>query len=28
VHMSNGQVFDRDQNPGIDNLGLRMAFRL
>jgi hypothetical protein len=28
VHMSNGQIFDRDQNPGIDNFGLRLAYRL
>jgi lipid A 3-O-deacylase len=28
VHMSNGQIFDRDQNPGIDNLGVRFAFKL
>jgi lipid A 3-O-deacylase len=28
VHMSNGQIFDRDQNPGIDNLGVRFAVSL
>ena len=28
VHMSNAQIFDRDQNPGIDNFGVRLSFRL
>ena len=28
VHMSNGQIFDRDQNPGIDNFGLRLSVQL
>lgn len=27
VHMSNGQAFGR-QNPGIDNFGVRLSFRL
>jgi len=28
VHMSNAQLFNRDQNPGIDNLGIRFAYKL
>jgi hypothetical protein len=28
VHMSNAQIFDRDQNPGIDNFGVRLSFEL
>jgi lipid A 3-O-deacylase len=28
VHMSNAQIFDRDQNPGIDNFGIRLSFKL
>jgi hypothetical protein len=28
VHMSNAQIFDRDQNPGIDNFGVRLSFKL
>ena len=28
VHVSNAQIFDSDQNPGIDTIGLRINFAL
>ena len=28
VHISNGQVFNQHQNPGIDMIGVRLAFAL
>ncbi|MFN2099567.1 acyloxyacyl hydrolase [Altererythrobacter sp. MF3-039] len=28
VHISNAQLFNRDQNPGIDAMGIRLNYRL
>lgn len=28
VHLSHGQIFNGDQNPGIDNLGVRLNLKL
>ncbi|WBY16770.1 acyloxyacyl hydrolase [Erythrobacteraceae bacterium WH01K] len=28
VHISNAQIFDSEQNPGIDTMGLRINFKL